>query len=219
MARDRTKLHPLLQKKIEKLIKLCYKQGLIIGIGECVRTVEEQDKIYAIGRTTPGTKVTNAKGSTYSSMHQWGIAFDFYRNDGKGAYNTSDRFFERVGEIGKSIGLEWGGDWKNPVDRPHFQLPMYGSTTALIKRFYKIPDIYMACWGLSKPKKAITSKSDKYDIMYVQYRMNEKYGANLEVDGCLGPDTEAYNRILRKAFGWKVGDGKKITKAMLRKLK
>ena len=76
--RDITKLHPLLQEKINQLKIECAKQGLVIAIGECLRTVAEQDALYAQGRTKPGTKVTNAKGSTYSSMHQWGVAFDFY---------------------------------------------------------------------------------------------------------------------------------------------
>ena len=43
MARDITQLHPRLQKKIEQLKKLCKEEGLNIGIGECFRTVKEQD--------------------------------------------------------------------------------------------------------------------------------------------------------------------------------
>ena len=91
--------HPELQEKAAKLVSACKGQGLIIGIGECYRTVEEQDALYAKGRTSPGDIVTYAKGSSYSSHHQWGTAFDFYRNDGKGAYNDSDGFFSKVGEI------------------------------------------------------------------------------------------------------------------------
>ena len=98
-------LHPVLQEKLEQLKKLCLENGIKIGIGECVRTKAEQDALYAKGRTAPGKIVTNAKGSTYSSMHQWGVAFDFYRNDGKGTYNDADGFFEKVGAIGKRIGL------------------------------------------------------------------------------------------------------------------
>ena len=41
-------------------------------------------------------------------------------------YYDKDGFFSKVGAIGKSIGLEWGGDWKTPVDKPHFQLPDWG---------------------------------------------------------------------------------------------
>lgn len=146
MARDITKLHPELQDKIKKLQDLCAKNGLKIGISECVRTVAEQDALYAKGRTAPGNKVTNAKGSTYSSMHMWGVAFDFYRNDGKGAYENKDGFFQKVGKLGKSIGLEWGGDWKSIVDLPHFQLPQWGSTTSKLKSLYGTPDKFMKTW-------------------------------------------------------------------------
>ncbi|MFQ8841879.1 MAG: M15 family metallopeptidase [Clostridium fessum] len=94
-----------------------------MAIGETYRTVAEQDALYAQGRTKPGNKVTNARGSSYSSQHQWGIAFDFYRADGKGAYNEDGDFSEGPPynrqepwsclqeAIGKSI-----------VDKPHVYL-------------------------------------------------------------------------------------------------
>ena len=94
--RDVTQLHPELQKKLKELVKLCEKNKLKIGISECLRSAAEQDALYAQGRTKPGKIVTNARGSNYSSMHQWGVAFDFYRNDGKGAYNNSGHFFKAV---------------------------------------------------------------------------------------------------------------------------
>lgn len=144
--RDIDALHPALREKIYAVKSLCREQGLLIGIGETLRTKAEQDALYAKGRTAPGSIVTNARGSTYSSMHQWGVAFDFYRNDGQGAYNTADNFFVRVGEIGKSIGLEWGGDWTSMKDMPHFQLPDWGSTPARLKREYKTPEKFMDTW-------------------------------------------------------------------------
>ena len=103
--RDVNALHPDLQLKIAELKQLCEKNGLQIGIGECLRTTAEQDALYAQDRTKPGNRVTNAKGSSYSSQHQWGIAFDFYRNDGKGAYYNNDRLFQKTGALAKSIGL------------------------------------------------------------------------------------------------------------------
>ena len=147
MGRDITLCHPELQEKAEKLVSACKGYGLLIGIGECYRTVEEQDKLYAQGRTTPGNIVTNAKGSSYSSHHQWGTAFDIYRNDGTGAYNNNDGFFDLVGTIGVKIGLEWGGNWKSPVDKPHFQLQYWGSTTAKLKEQYGTPDNFKKTWG------------------------------------------------------------------------
>lgn len=146
MSRDTTQLHPRLRAKLDGLQYLCSKQGLKIGISECMRTVKEQDDLYAQGRTKPGKVVTNAQGKTYSSMHQWGTAFDFYRNDGKGAFNTSGGFFSEVGKIGQSIGLEWGGTWTSPVDLPHFQLKEWGSTTKRLKAKYKNPETFKRTW-------------------------------------------------------------------------
>ena len=153
--RDVKQLHPDLQKKIIQLKDLCKKNGITIGIGECLRTVAEQDALYAKGRTKPGIKVTNCKGSTYSSMHQWGVAFDFYLimdvdGDGKTSddtYNNATRLFNQVGAIGKKLGLEWGGSWKSPVDLPHFQLPNWGSTAKLLKQKYDTPDKFMKTWN------------------------------------------------------------------------
>lgn len=147
MGRDISLCHPELQQKAEKLVSACRGQGLLIGIGECFRTVAEQDALYAKGRTAPGSIVTNAKGSSYSSHHQWGTAFDIYRNDGKGAYNDSDGFFSKVGAIGVKIGLEWGGNWTSPVDRPHFQLPYWGSTTTMLKNLYGTPEEFKKTWS------------------------------------------------------------------------
>lgn len=159
--RDVKQLHPDLQKKADQLVKLCAKKGITIGIGECLRTVAEQDALYAKGRTAGGSIVTNCKGSSYSSMHQWGIAFDFYLimdvdGDGKtgdDAYNDATGLFEKVGKLGKSIGLEWGGSWKSPVDKPHFQLPDWGSTAKKPKEQYGTPDKFMATWSTGSAAK------------------------------------------------------------------
>ena len=97
--RDITLCHPRLQRIASAWIKACATEGITVAIGETFRTVAEQDALYAQGRTKPGKKVTNAPGSSYSSQHQWGIAFDFYLKmdiDGDGstsddAYNDSNR--------------------------------------------------------------------------------------------------------------------------------
>ena len=146
MSRDITMCHPELQEKAAKLVVECKKRGLIVKLGECFRSAAEQDALYAQGRTKPGNIVTNAKGSSYSSMHQWGVAFDVIRNDGKGAYNNSDGWFNKVGRIGKALGLEWGGDWTNPVDTPHFQLKQWGSTPSKLKRLYGNVNEFKKIW-------------------------------------------------------------------------
>lgn len=158
MSRDITLCHPQLQEKANKLVVECKKQGLIVKLGECFRSVAEQDALYVQGRTTQGSIVTYAKGSSYSSMHQWGVAFDVIRNDGKGSYNDSDGWFTKVGKIGKALGLEWGGDWTSPVDKPHFQLKHWGSTPNKLKQLYGNVENFKKTWEVDDMTEAEVKK-------------------------------------------------------------
>lgn len=201
--RDITQLHPILQQKANELIALCRKNGIEIKIGECLRTVAEQDALYAQGRTKPGNKVTNAKGSTYSSMHQWGVAFDFYLNmdvDGDGskaddAFNNRTRLFNKVGALGVSIGLEWGGNWKSIVDLPHFQLPNWGSTATKLRNTYGTPEKFRATWGGTNTpsKKPSTSSSNKSSTGYSlkDFVRDVQEATGSKVDGIAGAKTLA----------------------------
>ena len=190
--RNVSQLHPELQKKVVKLQKECLKAGIKIKIGECFRTVAEQNALYAKGRTAPGSIVTNAKGNSYSSMHQWGVAFDFFLDididkDGKtsdDAFNNATKLFNKVGAIGKKLGLEWGGDWKSIKDLPHFQLPDWGSTATQLKAKYGTPDKFKAMWGAkeevknvkAKPNNTVTaSKNPTEAAMYRYAKYNGSY--------------------------------------------
>ena len=197
-----TDLHPDAQYLGLKLISECAKQGINILIGECVRTMAEQDALYAKGRTTSGNIVTKARGKTYSSMHQWGVAFDIYLNmdidkDGKtsdDAFNNSTGMFERIGKIGQSIGLEWGGSWISIKDRPHFQLPDWGSTTTKLKKLYGTPDRFKATWS----HKTVSGASDVAVVSEHYYPQ-------------LGPDSVFVR--LQKALGVPVGSSADATLA------
>lgn len=185
--RDINALYPPLQEKVHKLVDLCKENGIIIAIGECLRTKAEQDALYAQGRTKPGSIVTNCKGSTYSSMHQWGVAFDFYLKmdvDGDGqvsddAFNNATRLFNKVGELGKSIGLEWGGNWKSPVDMPHFQLPDWGSTAAKLKSLYGKPENFMNHWCKKEEPKGEDHSSVKPNMIAGEGVVTPKSGVKI----------------------------------------
>ena len=141
---DRTKLHPWRDYRLGILLKKCAKKGLYLIITEGFRSKEYQDSLYAKGRTKPGKIVTNAKGSTYSSQHMWGIAFDIAINDSKLLYDTAT--IKKVAVIAKKIGLGWGGDWASIVDTPHFYLTKWGSTTSQLKSLYATPDVFKKTW-------------------------------------------------------------------------
>lgn len=118
-------LHPVVASRARAMLDLCSLAGLAILVTQGVRTWEEQDVLFARGRTVPpigaSNIVTKARGG--QSYHNFGLAFDIIVLDsmGKTDWNTSHPGWKRAAEAGRSVGLEWGGDWKGFKDIPHFQ--------------------------------------------------------------------------------------------------
>ena len=104
------------------------------------RTWEEQDALYAQGRTikgkkVPGPKVTNAMGG--QSNHNFRIAGDFGVFRGKVYLDDSDpelaaKVHKACSMHAKACGLEWGGSWKSIVDLPHYEV--YTGLSMMAKR-------------------------------------------------------------------------------------
>lgn len=109
-------LKPELVNKIKILQDLAKKENMDFKIISGYRSPEEQAKLYAKGRTVPGAKVTKVK----HSKHNVGEAFDIAIVKGNGvSWKAQD--YQRIGELGKSIGLVWGGDWRMR-DYGHFEI-------------------------------------------------------------------------------------------------
>ena len=208
--KDVTQLHPRLQEKFKLLQKKCAKKGIKIKATECLRTAKEQDALYAKGRTAPGPKVTNASGKDAKSMHQWGVAVDIVIDmdadkdgdvDIRDLYNV--KLLNVVGKIGESIGLEWGGSWKSIVDKPHFQLPDWGSTPAKLKAKYGTPAKFISTWA----KKTNTNKLN----VSKSFKKNFTTTANLKMR--TSPDTSDNSNVIQviKKETKVVGTGKCLT--------
>lgn len=140
-----SKLHPYLQVKLKKALKKCNKKGIYLIITEGIRTKKYQDSLYAKGRTKPGSIVTYARGNSYSSQHQWGIAFDIAIN-GPRKVNYNVNLLAKAAKIIKTTGLAWGGDWTGFSDMPHFYLKTWGATPSSLKRTYKKPSKFKKYW-------------------------------------------------------------------------
>jgi hypothetical protein len=119
------RLHPIVASRGRSMIELCSHAGIAILVTQGLRTWDEQDALYAKGRSAPpiGRKyiVTRAKGG--QSYHNFGLAFDIVVLDslGKTDWDATHPGWKRAAAIGKSVGLEWGGDWVSFKDSPHFQ--------------------------------------------------------------------------------------------------
>lgn len=140
-------LHPKTRTKVEKLMALCKDKGLDLLITETLRTVEDQDKLYAQGRTAPGKIVTKCKGSEFASPHQWAVAIDFAKNK-RGEEYSDNKFFKEVADIAKQCGMAAGIDFKNFPDAPHLEDPEFlpNNSTKTLKDKYKTPEEFFKTW-------------------------------------------------------------------------
>lgn len=88
------------------------------------RTAARQAILYAQGRTTPGEIVTNLPAGR--SKHEYGpskaIDIGFWMNDGELIQDSAlcHAFYQLWRE--HTVEFIWGGNWKKPVDGPHFEV-------------------------------------------------------------------------------------------------
>jgi D-alanyl-D-alanine carboxypeptidase-like protein len=114
-------LQPAVAALARQLAAEAAKEGIVFKVTQTLVTAAEQDSLYARGRTAPGPRVTNARGG--NSAHNYGLAFDVViMKDGKPVWETAA--YDRLGAIGRGLGLTWGGDWKGLRDVAHFELKL-----------------------------------------------------------------------------------------------
>jgi peptidoglycan L-alanyl-D-glutamate endopeptidase CwlK len=142
-SRKLSDLHPLIQPHAQAFIDDCKSQGIDILVTCTWRSHKEQDELYAIGRTKPGRKVTNARAG--QSAHNftindqpaskaldvvplrhgkpvWGTSGNGIDNDPTDDDKDDLELWQRVGAIAKCHGFEWAGDWKVFKEFPHLEM-------------------------------------------------------------------------------------------------
>lgn len=137
-------LDPVLEKKAGLFLDECRRQGIGVIITCTYRSGDEQNALYAQGRTKPGRIVTWARAgeSLHNTVDLAGdpsaLAFDIaVMRSGKIIWGTGGNgidddpsdddtddleLWQRAGAIGESLDLEWAGRWpKAKREFPHFQ--------------------------------------------------------------------------------------------------
>lgn len=128
-------LHPKVAAMAKRFVAKCEEIGIDVLITSTYRDNESQNALYAQGRTTPGKKVTNAKGG--QSWHNYRLAFDFVPlRYGKPVWGTAGNGIDenpadddkddlelwmRCAMVAESVGLEWAGRWKSFKEMAHCQ--------------------------------------------------------------------------------------------------
>jgi peptidoglycan L-alanyl-D-glutamate endopeptidase CwlK len=119
-SRDWVLLDDNFSQRLLVVFKIMKEQhGYEMALLEGYRSPSRQDSLAKMG-----SSVTNAKA--YQSYHQFGLAADCaFKRDGKLVVTEKDpwamRGYQLYGEVAKSVGLNWGGDWKM-MDLGHVEL-------------------------------------------------------------------------------------------------
>ncbi|WLV25124.1 M15 family metallopeptidase [Aciduricibacillus chroicocephali] len=137
-----TGLYPAVEDKTNELIQRAENRGITMFITDDFRSSADQDELYAQGRTSGGSIVTNARGG--ESYHNYGLAVDFALKNSQGeaiwdmnydGNGNGKADWMEVVDLAKELGFEWGGDWPGFKDYPHLQMD-FGLTISQLKEGY-----------------------------------------------------------------------------------
>lgn len=111
-------------------VQLCKEKGIDLLIYCTLRSNEEQDGLYEIGRSLKGKIVTNARGG--QSAHNPNSLGKASAYDccpligGKPQWDNKSPLWAIVGAAGEEAGLVWSGRWTGKLkETAHFQSPTW----------------------------------------------------------------------------------------------
>uniref|UniRef100_A0A7V4NGE6 M15 family peptidase n=1 Tax=Fervidobacterium pennivorans TaxID=93466 RepID=A0A7V4NGE6_FERPE len=129
---------------------MCKKQEINVSVYYAYRTKEEQYALYLQGRASleevnkaraqvglPLIKESENRIVTtlLDSAHNHGLAADFVPVvNGKAIWDDYE-LWNKCGEIALSLGLEWGGTWKDFPDYSHLQMEDWRKYVKQSERF------------------------------------------------------------------------------------
>jgi peptidoglycan L-alanyl-D-glutamate endopeptidase CwlK len=145
-SRNIDELHPAVKRGAMELMARMRAKGYDVIVTSTYRDNEAQNALYEIGRTKPGSIVTNARGG--ESVHNYRLAFDIAKNI-KGQEYSDTEFFKAAGAIWMEMGGEWGGEWNEFPDMPHMDYTG-GLTIAQLKAGKRLADNAKMPWENGK---------------------------------------------------------------------
>lgn len=126
VSRDFKHCHPILVERFKKLAEEFAKDnpGKCLIVTCTFRSVQEQKRLYAQGRTAPGAKVTNTDGVHKRSQHNHypARAIDCAVSDGGKVIWNEEAYWPLL-PLSRRHGLISGGSWVSFSDWPHLELP------------------------------------------------------------------------------------------------
>jgi hypothetical protein len=105
---DPALLEPTTRQLVQQIIDAARQMGISLMIFETYRSQARQQELFNNGATQLRTV----------GVHNYGLACDIVREVGGEPSWKGD--FSFLGQLARSSGLIWGGDWGDPGVQPHF---------------------------------------------------------------------------------------------------
>jgi peptidoglycan LD-endopeptidase CwlK len=134
------KLHPAVIPHALEWLEKVEAEGINILVTQTLRTIEEQNDLYAQGRYGNISPIVTQVPGGYS-YHNYGLALDFCLLDqsGRMCWDVNSDW-HKVAQIGKNCGFAWGGDWTGFIDYPHLEMT-FGLTCADLRAGKQPPEV------------------------------------------------------------------------------
>jgi peptidoglycan LD-endopeptidase CwlK len=145
------KLHPKVRQEAIEAIEEAeagFPSNMKVRVVQGVRTIEEQNELYAQGRTKPGKIITKAIGG--KSYHNFSVALDFaimYDKDYNGSFEELSwdiakdgdkdgiKDWDEVIAAFEKRGWESGSKWRTFKDYPHVQRSFGFKVSELLAKY------------------------------------------------------------------------------------
>lgn len=115
-------LAPVFRARVAEWLADCYAEGLDVLVYCTLRPNWEQADLYAIGRTKPGKRVTNAKPG--ESAHNYGLALDFVPMLAGKAQWSNKKLYGQAIALAEARQMESLRDSRFP-ELAHLQMPKW----------------------------------------------------------------------------------------------
>ena len=194
-CRDIDELKPLARKAIILFFQECFKAGVHIFVTETFRSQARQNYLYAQGRTRKGSIVTWTTSSRHTSAMAWDIGAATV-NGNTNIYNAT--VLNKAGAIARKLGITWGGDWKNNIDRPHFEI----SSSWVMPKGYAINGTVSIPTRSSQMVKIVSAvnKLPKVEVKLTEDKLEEE----IKVKNYIPTINDSTTPTLKTAFADKV---------------
>jgi peptidoglycan LD-endopeptidase CwlK len=111
-------LHGKVQPIARTFVQLCAANGIKVEITSGTRTYAEQQALFDKHNGT-------TRAPAGYSNHNFGLAFDVTidaQPDDALQPVWESPLYKKLGTLGETLGLTWGGRWQSIDDEPHFEL-------------------------------------------------------------------------------------------------